>query len=82
MNFKEEIIIKADELLEEIKKIIKEGNVQRIIIKDDKGTKYLEIPVTVGVVGVIIAPYLAAIAALAILATELTVEIIRKEKVN
>ncbi len=82
MNFKEEIIIKADELLEEIKKIIKEGNVQRIIIKDEKGTKYLEIPVTVGVVGVIIAPYLAAIAALAILATELTVEIIRKEKVN
>ncbi len=82
MSFKEEIIIKADELLEEIKKIIKEGNVQRIIIKDEKGTKYLEIPVTVGVVGVIIAPYLAAIAALAILATELTVEIIRKEKVN
>lgn len=79
MNLKEEIRVKADELLAKIKEIIKQGNVQRIIVKDDKGAKYLEIPVTLGVVGVVIAPYLAAIAALAVLATELTIEIIRKE---
>lgn len=79
MSIKEEIKVKGAELLDTIKKIVKEGNVSRIIVKDDKGTKYLEIPVTVGVVGVILAPFLAGIATLAVLATDLTVEIIRKE---
>ncbi len=79
MSIKEEIKIKGAELLKTIKEIINEGNVRRIIIKDEKGTKYLEIPVTVGVVGVILAPFLAAIAALAVLATELTIEVIREE---
>lgn len=80
MDIKEEIKVKAGELLETIKKIVKEGNVRRIIIKDEKGNKYLEIPVTVGVVGVVLAPFLAAIATLAVLATELTIEIIREEE--
>jgi len=80
MSIKEEIKIKGAELLETIKKIVKEGNVSRIIVRDDKGTKYLEIPVTVGVVGVILAPFLAAIAALGVLATDLTIEIIREEE--
>lgn len=80
MSIKEEIKIKGAELLETVKKIVKEGNVSRIIVRDDKGTKYLEIPVTVGVVGVILAPFLAAIAALGVLATDLTIEIIREEK--
>jgi ribosomal 30S subunit maturation factor RimM len=79
MSIKEEIKVKAAELLGTIKEIVKEGNVRRIIIKDEKGIKYLEIPVTIGVVGVILAPFLAAIAALAVLTTELTIEVIREE---
>ena len=81
MSIKEEIKVKGAELLETIKKIIKEGNVSRIIIRDEKGKKYLEIPVSIGVIGVILAPFLAAIAALAIFATEFTIEIIREEEV-
>lgn len=80
MNIKDEFRIKGAELLETIKKIIKEGNVNRIIVRDGKGKKYLEIPVAIGVVGVILAPFLAAIAALSLLATDLTIEIIREEK--
>ncbi len=80
MSIKEEIKIKGAELLETIKKIVKEGNVSRIIIRDEKGTKFLEIPVTVGVVGVILAPFLAGIAALGVLATDLTIEIIRENE--
>ena len=80
MNIKEEIKVKGAELLGTIKKIVKEGNVSRIIIKDEKGSKYLEIPVTVGVVGVILAPFLAGIAVLAVLSTDLTLEIIREEE--
>ena len=80
MSIKEEIRVKGAELLETIKKIVKEGNVSRIIVKDEKGSKYLEIPVTVGVIGVILAPFLAGIATLAVLVTDLTIEIIRKEE--
>lgn len=80
MNIKEEIRIKGAELLETIKKIVKEGNVSRIIIRDNKGKKYLEIPVAIGVVGLLLAPFLAAIAAISLLATDLTIEIIREEE--
>jgi len=71
--------IKGDELLAFIKKVIKEGNVRRIIIKDGEGKTYMEIPVTIGFIGVIIAPILAAISALAAMAGVFEVEIIRKE---
>lgn len=80
MDIKQEIKVKGAELLEAIKKIVEESNVRRIIVKDKGGKKYLEIPVTVGVVGAILAPYLAAIAGIAVLATELTIEIIKEEK--
>jgi hypothetical protein len=53
--------------------------VSRIIIKNDKGQTYLEIPVTIGVVGAIFAPVLAAIGALAALAANFKVEVIRRE---
>jgi repressor of nif and glnA expression len=77
MNLKEEFKVKGTELLEEIKKIINEGNVRHIVIKDGKGQKYLDIPITVGVVGVVLAPFLAGIAALTVLATDITIEVTR-----
>ncbi|MGB4205279.1 MAG: DUF4342 domain-containing protein [Bacteroidales bacterium] len=75
---KSEFRVKGEELLETIKKIIHEGNVSRIIIKDDNGRIFMEIPVTVGVVGVLVAPVLAAIGALAALVANFTIEVIRK----
>ena len=76
---KNEFKVKGEELLKKIKELIHEGNVRKIIIKNEEGKTYLEIPVTVGVVGVILAPVLAAIGAIAALATNFTIEVIRKE---
>ena len=53
--------------------------VRKIIIKDDKGGTYLEIPLTFGVVGALLAPVLAAVGALAALASNFTLEVVRKE---
>jgi len=76
---RETIKVKASELLETIKTIIHEGNVNRIIIKNESGHTYIEIPVTVGILGIVIAPILAAVAAIASLAADFTIEIVRRE---
>lgn len=76
MEFK----IKGQELLTKIEELIKEGNARRIIIKDDKGRTYIEIPVTVGVIGTLFAPVVAAVGALAGVAANFTIEVIKKEE--
>lgn len=76
---KEEFSISADNLVSKVKELIHEGNITRIIVKDEKGKTLLEIPATVGVVGVIIAPWLAALGAIAALATQCTITVERKE---
>lgn len=75
----EEISISADNLIEKVKELLHEGNVTRIIIKDDRGREVLEIPATIGVVGVLIAPWLAALGAIAALATNCTLVVERRE---
>ncbi len=69
----EEFRVNGGELLNKVKEIVHQGNVRRIILKDDKGKTFLEIPLTVGVVGAIIAPVLAAVGAVAALASDLTI---------
>lgn len=76
---REEFSVSADNLIEKVKELIREGNVTRIIVKDDKGKVLLEIPATVGVVGVIVAPWLAALGTIAALATNCTIVVERKE---
>ncbi|MBK7031022.1 MAG: DUF4342 domain-containing protein [Bacteroidales bacterium] len=71
---------KREELLKKIRELLHEGNVTRIIIKDDQGKTFIEIPVTVGLIGAIIVPVLAAVGALAALAANFTIEVIRKEE--
>lgn len=75
---KEEFKVNGEQLLSKVKEIIKEGNVRRLIIKDKAGKTVIEIPVTVGVVGVIIAPALAAIGAIAALVAECTIVVERR----
>lgn len=65
--------IKGENLLKKVKELIKEGNVRKIIIKNKEGRTILEIPLTFGVVGVAIAPQLAAIGAIAALLTECSI---------
>src|SRR3989339_839727 len=72
---KEEIKASGDQLLKKIRKLIKEGNVRRIIIKNEKKEVLMEIPVTFAVLGTVIAPILAAVGALAALVTNCTIEV-------
>jgi hypothetical protein len=75
-----EFKVKGEDLLRKIREIIDEGNVNRIIIKDHEGKVYLEIPVTIGVIGAVILPVFAAIGALAALAADFTIEVIRRDQ--
>ena len=75
----EEFRVDGEKLIGKIKEVIHEGNIRRIIIKDKEGKTVLEIPVTFGVVGALIAPQLAAIGAIAALLTEATVVIEKEE---
>ena len=74
-----EFKVKGKELLEKVEELIKEGNARRIIIKDEKGRTYLEIPVTIGILGALFAPILAAVGALAGMAANFTIEVVRKD---
>jgi hypothetical protein len=69
----EEFRVNGEALLSKIKEIIHEGNVRRIIIKDDKGATYIEIPMTVGVIGTLLLPVWAAVGALAALAANFNI---------
>jgi len=76
---KEEFTVSANNLIERIKELLHEGNVTRIIVKDETGKAMLEIPSTVGVIGVVLAPWLAALGVIAALATNCRVVVERRE---
>jgi hypothetical protein len=69
----EEFRVKGEELLAKIKQLIHEGNIRRIIIKDKDGKVLIEFPLTIGVMGAVLAPTLVAVGAIAALVTEATV---------
>jgi hypothetical protein len=74
-----EFKIKSEELLRKVKDIIHEGSARRIIIKDEKGSTYLEIPLSVGVVGALFLPVIAALGAMAALASNFTLQVVRRD---
>ena len=76
---KEEFTISADNLIEKVKELLHEGNITRIIIKDEKDKVMLEIPATVGVIGAVLAPWLAALGVIAALATNCKIVVERRE---
>jgi hypothetical protein len=76
----EEFRVNGEDLIARVKKLINEGNIRRVIIKDKEGKVVFEIPLTLGVVGALIAPQLAAIGAIAALLTEATVVVEKGEK--
>jgi hypothetical protein len=75
----EEFRVEGEKLIAKIKELLHEGNIRRIIIKDKDGKTVMEIPMTLGVVGVLIAPQLAAIGAIAALITEATIVVEKSE---
>jgi repressor of nif and glnA expression len=76
---REEFSVSADNLIERVKELLHEGNITRIIVKDEAGKALLEIPATVGVVGVVLAPWLAALGVIAALATNCKMVVERRE---
>jgi hypothetical protein len=75
-----EFKVKGEELLKKVKDLIHEGSIRKIIIKDDKGNTFMEIPLTFGVVGAVLAPVLAAVGALAAMASNFTLEVVKKDE--
>jgi len=74
----EQYSVSSDELVKKIKELIHEGNVTRIIIKGESGEILFEMPVTVGVVGTILAPWMAALGVIAVMATRCTIVVLRR----
>jgi Domain of unknown function (DUF4342) len=75
----EELKVQGDALLSKVKELAHEGNVRRIMIKDSKGQTLIEVPLTVGVVGALVAPVAAGIGAIAALAADYSIVVERRE---
>jgi hypothetical protein len=71
----EEVKVTGDQLVSTVKELIREGNIRRIVIKNEEGHVFLEIPLTIGVVGALLLPVFAALGALAAVASGLTIAV-------
>jgi hypothetical protein len=76
----EEFEVSGEEVLAKIKELLRQGNIRRVIIKSSEGRTLLEVPLTIGVVGALIAPTAAAIGALAAVVTKCTIAVERVEE--
>ena len=70
---REEFKVKGESLVEKVKELVHEGNIRRILIMDNTGKTLLDIPLTLGVIGALVAPQLAALGALAALVSDATI---------
>ena len=77
---KEEFVISGEKLVSTVKKLVRQGNIRRVIIKNKESKALIEIPLTLGVVGAVLAPSLAAIGAIAALVTECTIVVEKIEE--
>jgi Flp pilus assembly pilin Flp len=76
----EEFKLSGGELVDKIKEIIHQGNIRRIILKDEEGKTLIEIPLTLGLVGVALLPVIAAVGAIAALVARLTLVVEKIEE--
>ncbi len=78
----EEFKVKGDDLLAKVKSLIKEGNIRSITIRNKEDKNIVVIPLTLGIVGAVLAPVLAAVGAIAALVTECTIVVEREDDKN
>jgi len=76
----EEFHVSGDTLVAKIKELVQEGNVRRVILKNEEGRTLIELPLTLGVVGAVLAPQLAALGAIAVLVARCTVVVEKVEQ--
>jgi hypothetical protein len=70
---REEFQVRGEAIVEKVKELVHEGNIRRVLIKDSDGKNLLDIPLTLGVLGALVAPQLAALGALAALVSDATI---------
>ena len=75
----EEIHVVGRDVVDKVRELIHEGNVQRIVVKDEHGNTFVEIPVTVAAIGAILAPLLAAVGAISALVAKFKIVVVRSE---
>jgi hypothetical protein len=76
---KEEFTVSSSDLIEKVRQLLHEGNVTRIIVKDERDRTLLEIPATIGLIGALLAPWLAALGAITALATNCKIIVEKRE---
>jgi hypothetical protein len=74
--------VSGDEILSKVKEIIKEGNARKIIIKNEKDEIIMEFPLTIGAIGVVLAPIFAAVGTLTALATHCTIIVEKRNQAD
>jgi hypothetical protein len=79
MTTKESFNLNGENLLKKVKELIAEGNIRKITITDKSGKELMNFPLSIGVVGAVLAPVLAAVGALAALIGECTISVEREE---
>ena len=79
MGQTEEYAVKGEELMDQVRELIREGNVRRLTVTDPDDRTILDIPLTFGVVGALFAPFAAVIGMIAALVTDCTVTVVREE---
>lgn len=75
-----EVKVMGENLIGKVKDLVRQGNIRRLIIKNDAGRTLVEIPLTLGVVGAVVAPVWAALGAIAALAADLTIVVEKVEE--
>jgi len=75
---REKVKVNADKLFDTVRNLVHEGNVRKLIVRKD-GRTIMEVPLTIAAVGVVVAPLLAAIGALAAIAGDYELEVEREE---
>ncbi|MBO9309505.1 MAG: DUF4342 domain-containing protein [Chloroflexi bacterium] len=82
-RFTEELIMAGNQLMERLQELVRQGNIRRLILRDQQGRTLLEVPLTLGVIGgasvALFAPFLAAVGAIAALISRVQVVIERYE---
>lgn len=75
----EEYKVKGEQLVERARELVHAGNVRRLIVKSEQGQTLMEIPLTVGIVGAVMLPVWVALGAIAALASNYTLEVVKRE---
>ena len=81
-TIKESFKLSGEALLKKVKELIEEGNIRKITISDKSGKELMSFPLTIGVVGAMLAPVLAAIGAVAALVGECTITVEREDEAD